>query len=125
MGLLGSSPSSPPTLWPTEAYCWMAVAVMGVRTVFGTGLVLGVGVGGGMRTTVGVGVGLIALSSVSASAMVSGVSLPEPPQAVMPARTKRDRRVRANCRDIALFRPVQGVEGQDDGRDGFGGCCRL
>ena len=69
---------------------------------------------------VGVGVGLVEMTAVSAGVVVSGVATSEPPQAVMPARTKRDRRVRANCRDIALFRPVQGVEGQDDGREGFG-----
>ena len=91
-----------------------------MRTVVGVGVAVGVGVVEGGRSAVGVGVGLVEMTAVSAGVVVSGVATSEPPQAVMPARTKRDRRVRAKCRVIALPSLVQGVEGQDDGRDGFG-----
>ena len=79
--------------------------------VVGVGVAVGVGVGGG--TAVGVGVVLIALSSVSAGVVVTGVETSEPPQAAMPARTRRARRTGAKRRVIALPGLVQGVDGQN------------
>ena len=79
--------------------------------VVGVGLAVGVGVGGG--TAVGVGVRLIALSSVSAGVMVSGVSSPEPPQAAIPTRMKRAKTVKDDFNIAASPRLVNGVDGED------------
>ena len=88
--------------------------------VVGVGVAVGVGVGGG--TAVGVGVVLIALSSVSAGVVVTGVETSEPPQAAMHARMRRGKRVRANCRGIALPRLVESVDGHYiEGVGGMGG----
>ena len=84
-----------------------------MRTVVGVGVAVGVGVVEGGRSAVGAGVGLVEMTAVSAGVVVSGVATSEPPQAAMHARARRDRRVRASCRVIALPGLVQGVGGED------------
>ena len=80
-----------------------------MRTGLDAGVVVGVGVGGG--TAVGVVVGLAEMTAVSAGVVVSVVATSEPPQAAMPARMRKEKRVRANCRGIALPGLVEGVDG--------------
>ena len=77
--------------------------------VVGVGVAVGVGVGGG--TAVGVGVVLIALSSVSAGVVVTGVTSSEPPQAAMPARMKRAKTARDDFNIAASSRLIHGVDG--------------
>ena len=79
--------------------------------VVGVGVAVGVGVGGG--TAVGVGVVLIALSSVSAGVVVTGVETSEPPQAATPARVRTAKTVRADFNIAVSPGLVHGLFGQD------------
>ena len=82
-----------------------------MRAAVGVGVAVGAGVVEGGRTAVGVDVGLAEMTAVSAGVVVSVVATSEPPQAAMPARMRKEKRVRANCRGIALPGLVEGVDG--------------
>ena len=80
--------------------------------VVGVGVAVGVGVDGSVRTAVGVGVGLVEMTPVLAGVVVTGVATSEPPQAAMPARMRRVRRMTAERSITDSPRLVEGAEGQ-------------
>ena len=86
---------------------------LGSSVSVGAGVAVEGCAGVAVRTAIGAGVGLVEMTAVLAGVMVTGVATSESMQAAMLARVRRDRRVRANCRVIALFRLVQGVDGED------------
>ena len=92
--------------------------------VVGVGVAVGVGVGGGKGTAVSVGVGLVEMTAVLAGVVVTGVATSGSPQAAALARMRRVRRMTAERSITDSPGLVEGAEGQDVQRDGFGGCCR-